>query len=308
MRAPSAVVVGATDLGATAAFLGHFGFVEATSGKLDGSHARDLYGLEGATKTRLMVQPGSRGGHISLVQTPHAGTVRGVFDQGPLALDIYTTDLDADLASLNDAGVAVGTPGRLELGPLVMRQVQITAPDGWRLVLVEANHRRPTVLDAPGHKGRHSEVHSQLWTVPDLDEAAAEWIKAGFAQTHVFPIAHPELAKILELPSPDTGLRMNLLVGDEQDPVRVELVEFPDNPGAPEVTDSVLRAGVHALWFVVDDLDGPVASRLTDARRVVTKRGEAVVGLLGGVRVECWQKVDLDPPPRLGRFRRPEKA
>lgn len=289
MRAPSAVVIGATDLDATTDFLGRFGFQEATSTKLTAEHARDLYGLDGPTRTRLLITPGARSGHISLVETPHPGVVRGVFDHGPLALDVYTTNFEADLAELRAAGIELGTPGVLELGPLVMSQVQVVAPDGWRLVLVEANHRRPSILDTVLYRGRHSQVHSQLWTVPSLAKAAEAWIAAGFEQTHVFPIAHPELAKILDLPTADTGLRMNLLVGDEEDPVRVELVEFPGNDGAPEVEDDVLRAGVHALWLRVDDLDGPVTAQLTEARRVSTKHGEALVGRLGGVRVECWQ-------------------
>lgn len=288
MKAPSAVVIGATDLDATATFLARFGFREAAATKVSADHAQVAYGLDGPTRSRLMMTPGARSGHVSLVQTPHPGLPRGVFDHGPLALDVYTTDFDADLAELAAAGVPLGQPGTLELGPLVMRQVQVTAPDGWRLVLVEANHRRPTILDTVIFKGRHSQVHSQLWTVPSLDKAATEWIKAGFAQTHVFPIVHPELSKILELPTPDTGLRMNLLVGDEEDPVRVELVEFPGQVGAPEPDDDLLRAGVHALWFQVDDLEGAVASRVRNPRTLSAKRGNALFGRLGGVRVECW--------------------
>lgn len=288
MKAPSAVVVGATDLDTTVAFLRRFGFVETSRSPVDAAAAADLYGLDGPTRMSLLMTSGARGGHVVVVETPHPGIERGVFDHGPLALDLYTRDFDADLAELELAEIPHGTPGRLELGPLIMRQVQVTAPDGWRIVLVEANHRRPSLLDDVTFKARHSEVHSQLWTVPSLEAAANEWIKAGFVQTHVFPIAHPELARILDLPDPDTGLRMNLLVGDHEDPVRVELVEFPDHPGAVEPEDDLLRAGVHALWLNVDDLDGPVASRVTDARRVETARGRAVVGRLGGVRVECW--------------------
>lgn len=303
MRAPSAIVIGATDLDATSSFLAHFGFATAASSTLTAGEAQGLYGLDAPTSTRLLVTPGARTGHVSLVQTPHGAAPRGVFDHGPLALDIYTTDLDADLAELTRAGATLGTPGRLELGPLVLRQVQVTAPDGWRLVLVEANHRRPSVLDTVLFKGRHSQVHSQLWTVPSLRTAADDWIAAGFEQTHVFPIAHPELSKILDLPAPDTALRMNLLVGDDQDPVRVELVEFPGQTGAAEPDDHLLRAGVHALWMTVDDLEGPVAAQLTGSRRVATAGRDGVAGRLGGVRVECWQ-ADAKPSGFLGRRRR----
>ncbi len=291
MRAPSAVVVGATDLDATASFLARFGFAEVSSSTLAGDHAEVLYGLEGPARTRLLGQPGARAGFVSLVETPHEGPVRGVFDHGPLAMDLYTLDLDADVAELEVAGVATGEVGRLEIGPLVMRQCQVTAPDGWRLVLVEANHRRPTRLDKVLSKDRHSEVHSQLWTVPDLDAAATPWIQSGLAQTHVFPIAHPELARILELPSPDTGLRMNLLVDEHQDPIRIELVEFPGQEGRVDdpADDLPLRAGVHALWFQVPDHGVPAAGRLTHVRQIdVPRRGRALAGRLGGVRVELW--------------------
>ncbi len=285
LAAPHAVVVGATDLDATAAFLARFGLKAGERRTLPADVARGLYGLDAPTEALRLAAPGTTRGHVELVATPHPARGADIFDCGPLALDLYTTDLDADHAAAVGDGLEVGPIGTLELGPLVMRQAAFTAPDGWRLVLVEANRRRPSLLDAEPDR-RHSEVHSLLWTVPEVATAKVPFERAGLTEAHVFPIAHPELARILSLPSPDVELRMDLLVDEAEHPVRVELVEFPGRPGAPPADrrDRTLRAGIHALAFAADGLAAPPHSD------VVEVAGEAVaVGTTdAGVRYELW--------------------
>ncbi len=284
LAAPHAVVIGAMDLSATVEFLGRFGFVPGSTTSLGLPDAAALYGLSEATSGVELRAPGATSGHVIVVQTPHDGPDRDVLDLGPLALDIYTTDIDADHAELSAAGVAVGAIGTLDLGPLVMRQCEVIAPDGWRLVLVEANHRRPSLLDAEDGR-RHSEVHSLLWTVASLEDATVPFTRAGLDQAHVFPITHPALTTILSLPRPEVPLRMNLLVDDQQRPVRVELVEFPEDPREAAPEDGVLRAGIHALVLASDDLAAPAGARIVEAGGVAVAVGATE---RGGVRYQLW--------------------
>ena len=253
VTAPVEVVIGTTDLAEAARFLGVFGFEQRDGGSYDQATTASAYGLDAATDWIRLGQPGVDRGTVRLVETPHESPRPDVTAAGPLAVDLYTTDIDASLAAAQAAGIEPGYLGTLDLGALVMRQCELWAPDNWRLVLVEANVRRPTSLDDTDR--RHSEVHSVLWTVPSIEAAAPVLAEHGLEQTHVFPIQHPELARIVGLPTPDTTLVMNLMVDEVQAPIRVELCEFPEHPVAAE-TDSVLRAGIHALAFGANDVPG----------------------------------------------------
>lgn len=247
MSAPLTVVVGATDLDATAAFLALLDFAEESRGVHDHTVAAARYGHESPTAWRRLTAGGTTRGAFRLVETAHAGAARAAIEMGPLAVDVYTRDMDASIARLDDAGVEHGHVGTLDLGALVMRQCEVIAPDGWRLVLVEANHRRPSILDDDPDR-LHSEVHSVLWTVPSIADATPGLTAFGLTQAHVFPIRHPELARIISLPAPDTEMTMNLLVDDAESPIRVELCEFADHPGAP-AGPGPLRGGIHAIAF-----------------------------------------------------------
>ncbi len=253
--APTHVVIGATDPQATVDLLHLVDLVEAERGWFSAEQAATRFGLDAPTAWYRLHAPGASRGEVLVVATPHTAPARSATDLGALAVDLYTADLDASLARLRAAGVEHGYAGTLELGPLVMRQCEITAPDGWRLVLVEANRRRPSVLDDDPDR-LHSEVHSVLWTVPSIAAAApAVQAATGLEQAHVFPIRHPELARIVGLPSEDTELVMNLMVDADQTPIRVELCEFPGHPAprAPEpAATGPLTGGIHALGFGSD--------------------------------------------------------
>jgi hypothetical protein len=212
--------------------------------------------VTGVGDWRRLGVPGSDRGTIRLVATDTPGAARPAIATGPLAVDLYTRDMDASLARLADTGIEHGHVGTLDLGPLVMRQCEVIAPDGWRIVLVEANHRRTTTLDDDPDR-LHSEVHSVLWTVPSIEEATPALVDLGLTQAHVFPIQHPELARIIDLPAPDTTLVMNLLVDGDEAPIRVELCEFPEHPPSDAERlrpgdPSSLTGGVHALAFSSD--------------------------------------------------------
>lgn len=269
MAAPHEVVIGTSDVSAGSRLWEALGYQAVAEGTYDADHAASSYGLDApAAWQRLALPPRPDHGTVRLVATPHEPVTRAVTSLGPLAVDVYTADLDRSLALLEDAGIDHGPRGTIDLGALVMHQAEVITSDGWRLVLVEANHRRPSALDDDPDL-LHSEVHSVLWTVPSIEEATPAFVDAGLTQTHVFPIRHPELARIISLPDPDTLLRMNLLVDDDQRPIRVELCEFPegattdapleaDAPREPN-NDAVLRPGIHALAFGAADRSVVVA-------------------------------------------------
>lgn len=256
MSAPVEVVVGATDLDATTRFLATLDFEVVADGSLDAPDGGSADASASPVAWRRLGVSGTDRGTIRLVATALPGGPRPAVTAGPLAVDLYTRDMDLSLARLADAGIEHGHLGALDLGPLVMRQCEVIAPDGWRIVLVEANHRRPTTLDDDPDR-LHSEVHSVLWTVPSIDEATPALVDLGLTQAHVFPIQHPELARIIDLPAADTTLVMNLLVDDDQAPIRVELCEFPEYAPAdgdvPRPGDaSTVAGGVHALALSTD--------------------------------------------------------
>jgi hypothetical protein len=252
VAAPHEVVIGTSDISAGSRLWEVLGYEVVAEDTYDADHAALSYRLDAPTTWRRLALPSRPDrGTVRLVATPHAPVARPVTSLGPLAVDVYTADLDRSLGLLTDAGIAHGPRGTIDLGALVMHQAEVITSDGWRLVLVEANHRRPSALDDDPDL-LHSEVHSVLWTVPSIEEATPAFEQAGLTQTHVFPIRHPELARIISLPDSDTLLRMNLLVDDEQRPIRVELCEFPEDATAdapPDQGGGVLCPGIHALAF-----------------------------------------------------------
>lgn len=292
LRSPSHAVIGTTDAAPLAAFLGRLGFAAAGEHDLDAAAALALYGLAAPTTQTLLLADGRPGGALRLVATPHAAPTPSPFDRGPLVLDVYTTDIEAVRDRAVDGGATAGHLGTIELGPLVMRQVALTGPDGLRVVLVEANHRRPSLLDDDGVGRDTSELHSVLWSVDDIDAAAPFWTdEAGLTQAHVFPVGLPVVSRIMGLPGEQHDLRMNLLVDAEQCPVRIELFEFSGDPGGDRPTWP-LQAGLHAIAFEVDDLDAATAGLAGAAfgTPVPVAAQRAVTGVApGGVRFELWE-------------------
>jgi hypothetical protein len=197
--------------------------------------------------------------------------------------------------------VSVSPVARIELGPLVMRQAMVRGPDALPLVLVEANRRRPTVLDAdPGRL--HSEVHSIVWAVADVDAASGPLEQAGLTRALDVPIADPEVAKVLGVPPEQARIRMALL-GDPDGPApRMELLAFNDPPTSPVSSDSPLgaceplRARLHAVAFAVSaDVDieqvewSWVGERIEMSLPGIGPATARQVGSAAGVVLELWQ-------------------
>ena len=135
LGSPLGAVVGATDIAATVAFLQGFDLSVV---------ATDHHGVDLASAER---------GRVRVVRAP-TGLPRGPYDGGLAALDFYARTL-GDLPAV-----------RIDLGPLVMHQTRLTGPDGLPVVLIDANHRRPSRMDTSD--AAFSEAHSLVWVVPDV--------------------------------------------------------------------------------------------------------------------------------------------
>ena len=260
LRAPTEVVIATSDLAAALRHLAVVDLREQSRLEVPPTAARVLYGID-ATVTEVVVapdgDPGITRGVVRLVTDAAAATVPHPHRVGPMAVDVYTADIDRTVERAAQAGIATGPVGTLRAGPLVMRQCEVVAPDGWRLVVVEASHRRSSLLDTD--TGRlHSQVHSLLWTVDSLEGASAPFLDNGLEQVHVFPFDDPELARILAIDAEEAALRMNLLSDGDGDPIRLELVEFA-SPRSAVGDDADVRpgflSGVHGPLFDVTDVD-----------------------------------------------------
>ena len=254
---PSAVAVSVatTDPVASAAFLGMFGFVG------DG----DL----------RMVVPDGAAVAVEFVTVTKAGVAPADFDRGPRALDLYTNDLDGVLAEAAAAGWPTSGPGTVSIGPVTMGQAMVVGPDGLPVVLVESTHRRASLLDALPDR-RVSEPHSVVWCVPDLDAEAARWQAAGWTKGMDLAFAEPAVSDYLGLPRSPVPIRMTMLSGPDVEPIRLELLEFPDDPGPAYAPDADM-AGLRGLVFQVDDVRA-----VADALQLDASTGRTP----GGVRVE----------------------
>lgn len=181
------------------------------------------------------------------------GTVRvveatGTWDRqplagGPAALDFY-------VRSVGDRPHVT-----VELGPLVMHQARVVGPDGLPVVLIEANHRRPSVLDTT--EVPVSEAHSLVWVVPSIEQTLAFFRAAGMQVAFDLPITSPAVCELMGLPD-GTTVRMAMLSDQDLTPMRLELFEAPGTTA----WDGVVRAGMCWPVFAADALDLPWESVL----------------------------------------------
>ena len=255
-----AVRVATTDVVATDRFLRLFGFRVAPDA------GGGLWFTAGAGAP-VWLEPAEPTG-------PEAPVAPEGFQRGPRALDLYTTDLEGVLADAAAAGHAVSGPGTIAVGPVTMRQALVVGPDGFPVVLVESTHRRSSALDDEPTR-RCSEPHSVVWCVDDLDAEAARWQAAGWTKGPDLSFTEPAVSEYLGLPRSPVPIRMTMLSGPGVEPVRLELLEFPEDPGAPMPAPAI--AG---LVFRVAD----AAERATVAAALEL---DAVTGRTpGGVAVE----------------------
>lgn len=246
-------VLGASDLEATVAFVRALGFVEVARHAVEDSVAAALYGVPTATTEVVLGVPDAATGRVRVVGTPLAGAEPDPYHRGGHALDLYTTDIERSLQVSADAGASVGPLADYDFGPIHLRQAQATGPDHVPWVFVEIAHRLPSVLDSRPEL-LHSELHSTVWSVDDLDAATAWWTEVvGLDLRSRFPITEPAVSRFMGLPR-TTALAMSVLTGPGAGSPRFELLAFDGEPG-PHVPPVPLTAGATLPVLVADDLD-----------------------------------------------------
>jgi len=231
-------VVGAVDPSATISFLRRFGF------DVGSRHGDEV------------VLRSEAGAAIIVAGCDRPGSAPRDFERRARALDIYTSDIDAALASLD--GEARSPIGVIELGPVRMRQAMVTGPDGLPIVLVESNMRRSSILDDdPGRL--FGDPHSVVWCVADRDAEAAWWVgHHGMTKGLDLSFSEPAVSEYLGLPRPQVPILMTMLSDAAVSPLRLELLTFPDDAG-PDDSGDEIRGGIWALRFC----DGEPRSTLT---------------------------------------------
>jgi catechol 2,3-dioxygenase-like lactoylglutathione lyase family enzyme len=250
-------VLGASDLAADVAFLTALGFTADPPRRLDAELADALYGLPGPTEEVVLRAAGRSAGAVRVVASPVPRPAPDPYHRGGHALDLYTTDIVRSGEVSRGAGATVGPLADYEFGPVHLRQSQATGPDGVPVVFVEIAHRLPSLLDSEPDR-LHSELHSVVWAVDDIDAATAFWTEVvGLELRSRFPITEPAVPAFMGLPRP-TPLVMSVLTGPGAAAPRLELLAYDDEPG-PAVPVVPLVPGATIPVLVTADLDATLA-------------------------------------------------
>jgi len=299
LTSPTHAIIGTTNIDRAATFLAAFGYSDRRDDVVSREAAAALYGLDNATRQATVRMPlgGDGPGWIRLVETPLGPHHAGPYDYGPHAIDLYTRDIEQSVAAARAAGAACGPIVHYPVGPLQIGEAKVVGPDHLVVVFIQVDRRRPSLLDHPSAP-LHSELHSAVWTVPAIDPVKAFWTEhAGLPQLLDATIASPEVAKFMGLSREDAPIRLLVMADRAQAPARVELLEFPEDPGAQAPADRPMRAGLYALGFTADDVEAamaalhPVAWGATTDASVDGRRHRAVSGVApGGVRIELWAR------------------
>ncbi len=278
------VVVGALDVVRTTAFLRTLGLVD----------------LGASTEAGVFVGVPGHHGAVRVQAAPEGPSTRPPYITGGQALDLYTRDLTRSLEVVDAAGLERGPAVTYAFGPMTLGQVQVQGPDGLPIVLVEIAHRLPSVLDQDD--GRlHSQLHSVVWSVEDLD-AATQFFggPAGLEVRATFPLDAPEVSRFMQLPR-RTPLQMSVLANRAARPPRFELLAYDAAVVPPEERGRCpghpLTAGAILPVFVTPDLDS--AEALLPGRRAADALGARLDATApGGVDVEVREQ----PPENVGPF------
>lgn len=254
LDSPDHVTVGASDPSRTGDFLKRLGFEFTGQQRISGAEAAALYGFTHAVMEDWYTAAGSRWGQIVVVQTPTGPHDRSTFDRGAHALDLYTRDMDKSIATVTAAGGSCGPIGRYQAGPLQIAEVKAAGPDGLPIVFIATDQRRPSVLD--DHPERlHSQVHSIVWVVDDVEAARVMWeTEAGLSALVDLELADPAVAHFMGLEDPQTRLRLVMECDGEVHPARLEVLTFLDEEG-PTPPLHPLTAGTFFPGFTVVDVD-----------------------------------------------------
>ncbi len=293
---PTHVVIGASDLDRMVAVLQPFGFAVTARAPVAAATARALYGLDTASEQVVMHVPGVDRGWLRLVRTPWHSPPAGAFDHGPHAIDLYTRDIESSVRLADEIGASHGPIVEYAVGPMTVKEAKAVGPDHVAVVFIQVDRRRPSVLDIDPARV-HSEVHSAVWTVARADAALPFWTEtAGLRVLLDATFREPAVGRLMQLPRPDSPLRLTVLADADGGAPRFELLEFPDDPGQPLPTGP-LRGGLHALGAHVRAVEATVRQWTGLAWREVVSLApgsRVVTGMTPeGVCVELW---DGDAP------------
>jgi hypothetical protein len=298
LPSPTDVVVGASDMEAAAEFLIHFGFEKGPAGTLPADAARALYGVDAPVDELVMAAAGAPRGRVRLVSTPNPTRTYAPFDARPFAIDLFTADMDRSVAEAADAGYHTSPITDHHFGPVTIREVEITGPDGLVVTLLEPSAgRRPCILDDDPDR-LHSEVHAFVWSDTDLDRHIGYWTDRGLQTLMDVVMETPGLGALVGAPDEDVKLRLTVFADQpEARPIRVEYVEFIGKPSQAQPT-LPLAAGLHAPAFELENLDAVIdrlaPAELGDIVAVDTPvhpgMRAATAVTPGGHRFELWGK------------------
>lgn len=300
-RPPTSYVIGSSDLEADTAFLGAFGLQATRLPQIDQASAAHLYGLD-APLTQWSLSPADSMGAVRLVQTPNKAAAIEEFERGGHGIDIYTRDLETTSRLARQLGGQPGPPTAYWVYGKVRVESRILAPSGdFAIFAVETHDRLPSALDDSPTR-TVSDVVTLLWFLSqdDTDRDAAFWREeAGMSEYR--PRLEFDDAAMTRL----MGLGRSARMGCDQfvDPAvsrRFELLYYVGADGRQRA-NWPLQSGIHALHFVVDDLDDAIAS-LPSARfgtPTTCDFGSGPARVVaacspGGVRFELAEQSDAD--------------
>ena len=297
LKSPSHVVVGSSDLAASIEFLRLFDCEQVLRSTLPAAAASVLYGLDGPAEEVVMATPGAALGRTRLVSTPLPARSFAPLDSRAFAIDYFTTDLNRSLAIAGEAGHHTSPIATHQFGPMTLREVEVRGPDDLIVTLLESPLRRPSVLDTEPER-LHSEVHAFVWSVKGIDDLLPFWVECAGMETITDAVfKSPDMGTVLGVPDRDIEARLAVFCDTEQNPVRLELIEFVGEP-AETHGHFPLHAGLHAPAFLVESLDeqaellkGLEATEPVEIDTPVHPQAEAVSALApGGLRFEIWQQ------------------
>jgi hypothetical protein len=297
LPSPSHLVIGATAPEASVEFLELFGFVPTRRGELPAEAARLLYGVPGPAPEVVLEVPGAESGWLRVVGTPNPARTVAPLDNRPLALDLFSTDIERSQALAREAGFHVSPVAVHQFGPLTIKEVEVKGPDALVVTLLETPARRPSVLDQEPSR-LHSEVHALVWSVQEIDRWLPFWQRqAGHQVLTDATFDSPGMGAVLGVPDKTLRLRLAVFADSEARPVRLEMLEFLGEE-VDSHPDFPLAGGLYAPAFTVEalgaaasTLDGAQLGEVVEVENDVHGRARAVSGRApGGLRFELWEE------------------
>ena len=297
LNSPSHAVIGVSDLRASIEFLRLFGYEKTGQSALPAAAAAALYGMDHEAGETVLTVPGAELGWLRLVDTVIMARNYGTLDSRAFAIDFFSTDLDHSVAMATEAGHHVSHVASYEFGPITIREVEISGPDGLIVTLLESPVKRPTILDQEPDR-LHSELHALVWSVTDMEAKLPFWQQTvGFETVTDATFEGEEMAKVLGLPGKTIKARLAVMCDAESNPARLEMIEFLGEPVAQH-PNWPLAAGLHAPAFTVDNLEAAMAalagaffSEVVEVDTPLHPLARAVTAEAPGhLRFELWQE------------------